>query len=201
MPGHSFSSQIHLVTGGSRSGKSAHALGLARGENEVPPDEARRVFIATCPVIDGEMRERVQRHQQERAGLGWKTIEEELRLMEMVSRTRSEHPRATILIDSLSLWINNLMFHAGEADRLTEETVAHEAAELVALCRTHPGRTIFVTDEVGSGIIPESKTARRFRDLLGRCNQTVAGLADAVTLLCCGIPMPIKRPAGAPERI
>ena len=201
MPGHSISSQIHLVTGGSRSGKSAHALALARNEHTAPPDQDRRVFIATCPVIDGEMRERVQRHQQERMGLGWETIEEEVRLMEMVSRTRSAEPRATILIDSLSLWINNLMFHSGEADRLTEASVAHEAAQLVALCRTHPGRTIFVTDEVGSGIIPESKTARRFRDLLGRCNQTVAGLADAVTLLCCGIPVPIKQPARDSERL
>lgn len=180
--------QITLVTGGSRSGKSAHALSLA-GQSA-----GAGVFLATCPVIDSEMRDRVQRHQTERSGLGWETIEEETRLAEAVASVRAKNPGRTILIDSLSLWINNLMFHS-ETEKnapLSEEDIIRLAGELITACRATPGTTVLVTDEVGSGIIPENNSARHFRDLLGRCNQTIAGLADAVTLVCCGIPVPIK---------
>ncbi|MCR9141815.1 MAG: bifunctional adenosylcobinamide kinase/adenosylcobinamide-phosphate guanylyltransferase [bacterium] len=186
--------QITLVTGGSRSGKSAHALQLAGTQSQ--PTGGRGVFIATCPVIDPEMRDRVDRHQAERAGLGWETIEAETQIAEAVERVRAADPHRTLLIDSLSLWINNLMFHAAQQKRpaLTEEDVTRLAGDLIAVCRATPGETVLVTDEVGSGIIPENPEARRFRDLLGRCNQTVAGLADAATLVCCGIPVVLKSP-------
>lgn len=183
--------RITLVTGGSRSGKSAHALSLVGARNAGPDDPA--AFVATCPVIDAEMQTRVARHQTERAGLGWETVEEETRLADAVRAIRATRPGRTILIDSLSLWINNLMYHAQTSgDALSEDRVSELARELIETCRATPGETILVTDEVGLGIIPENKSARLFRDLVGRCNQTIAALADVVTLVCCGIPVAIK---------
>ena len=173
-----------LITGGSRSGKSAFALALA----EALP--APRVFIATCPVLDEETRERVRRHRADRAGKGWETIEEQADLEGALRRA----PHAgVVLVDCLTLWINNLMYQAGQEGRdLTEDDIALRSRSLLAACAAHPGTVIFVTNEVGMSIVPDNAACRRFRDLAGRCNQLVAADAGAVALLVCGVPLLVK---------
>lgn len=175
--------QIILITGGARSGKSRHAQALA----EAHPGQ--RLFIATSPIIDGEMRARIERHQADRWGQGWRTVEEPLRPMDILAANPEEE---VVLLDCLTLWISNLLFEAEEPEYYTEAMVAELSQELVAAAARRQGVVLIVTNEVGLGIVPDNPLARRYRDLVGRCNQTIAALADRVDLVTCGIPLTIK---------
>ncbi len=173
-----------LVTGGSRSGKSAFAQKLAEDI------DAPRLFLATCPRLDPEMDERIRRHCREREGHGWQTMEEPLRIIERLEQMPAG---STVLIDCLTLWVSNLMHEAEQAGgAVSEEQIASLAAQLGAAARRHQGRVLAVTNEVGLGIVPDNAAARRFRDLAGRCNQATAALADEVYLVCSGIPLRLK---------
>ncbi len=176
--------RIVLITGGSRSGKSRHAL--ARGAS-LP---GGRAFVATCPRVDAELQERIQRHQEDRAAGSWKTVEEERDLAGAVRRLAHV---PVVLVDCLTLWVNNLMYEA-EQDGwdLAESDMASACGDVVAACRDHPGTVLLVTNEVGFSIIPENPAARRYRDLVGRANQCMADAADEVTLVCCGQPVRLK---------
>lgn len=175
--------EIILITGGARSGKSRHAQALA----EARP--GKRLFIATSPVIDDEMHQRIERHQADRQGQGWRTVEEELRPMDVLAG----YPEAeVVLLDCLTLWISNLLFEAEAPEYFTEAMIVGLAGELVGAARQRQGVVIIVTNEVGLGIVPENSLARRYRDLVGRCNQTIAAAADQVDLVVCGIPLSIK---------
>jgi len=175
---------IHLITGGSRSGKSAYAQMLA----EALPGP--RAYVATCPVIDAETAERVKRHQEARGASAWETIEEPVDLAGAIGRAAAYR---VILIDCLTLWINNLLYEAEQrGEILTEEATAIRCHAVIAACQAFPGTVIFVTNEVGMGIVPENEVARRFRDCAGRCNQLIAAAATEVTLVVSGILLRLK---------
>lgn len=175
---------IVLITGGCRSGKSAHAQKLAE---EIA---GRRIYIATCPVLDEEMRQRIERHVRQRTGRGWQTVEEQTRLAEAIASAKASE---VVLVDCLTLWVNNLVYDAQQrGEQLSEEEVTVQCHAVLKACREHTGTIILVTNEVGMGIVPENALARRYRDLVGRCNQVMAAGADAVTLLACGIPLVLK---------
>lgn len=177
--------RIILVTGGSRSGKSDYARLLA--ESLPGP----RVFVATCPVVDEETAERIRRHREERAGSDWDTVEEPVHLS---SAVRACTGHTVILVDCLTLWVNNLLYHARESgNTLTEDHIVREASELMDACSTRNRTVIVVTNEVGCGIVPEDPITRLYRDLVGRCNRLVAQRADEVTLVSCGIPLHLKK--------
>jgi adenosylcobinamide kinase/adenosylcobinamide-phosphate guanylyltransferase len=179
-------SQLILYTGGSRSGKSRLALARANGLG------GERVFVATCPVLDEEMRARVEAHRLERAGGGWTTVEAPTALAETLAGVPTQ---ATVLVDCLTLWVNNLLWQVTEIGRdLDESTQAGHAREVLAAARARAGATLFVTNEVGSGIVPADATTRRFRDLAGRTNQEFAAGCDEVILAVCGYPVPVKIP-------
>jgi adenosylcobinamide kinase / adenosylcobinamide-phosphate guanylyltransferase len=176
--------RVILITGGSRSGKSAFAQTVA--ESLPGP----RVFIATCPVLDEEMRTRIRKHREARAGRGWETVEEQADLAAALAS--ASHARV-ILVDCLTLWINNLLYRAEQSGHLvTEDDVTQHCRAVLAACANRPGTVIFVTNEVGSGIVPENALARRFRDLAGRCNQQFGVAADVVALVTCGVPLLLK---------
>jgi adenosylcobinamide kinase / adenosylcobinamide-phosphate guanylyltransferase len=176
--------EIILVTGGSRSGKSAYAQRLA--ESLPGP----RAYLATCPVIDGETAERVRLHREVRSAADWETIEEPVDLAGAVGRAAAYR---VLLVDCLTLWVNNLLYEADrQGETFTEEAAAGRSRELIAACRMFPGTIIFVTNELGMGIVPENATARRFRDCAGRCNQLIAAAAAEVTFVVSGIPLRLK---------
>lgn len=177
--------EVILVTGGCRSGKSAFAEKLVR-----EADSENRFYIATCPVVDAEMAERVRRHQERRAADRWITIEEET---DLVSALRRCTAGSAVLVDCLTLWISNLMYAADQKNRLFgEDEMRAECERFQAACAAFDGTIVLVLNEVGLGIVPENEIARRFRDCSGRCGQMIASFADRVYLTVCGIPMKLK---------
>lgn len=168
---------ITLVTGGSRSGKTACALELAMAHSN-------RVYIATAEAFDTEMEDRIARHQAER-GTHFQTLEEPVDLADALTRIPSGTDVA--LIDCLTVWLGNLMHKNGEHDYPRPEI----SAFLEAL-KNPPCHLIIVTNEVGSGIIPHNALTRTYRDHAGWLNQDVAALAHEVHLTVSGIPLKIK---------
>lgn len=177
--------RLILVTGGARSGKSAYALkhGETLGE--------KRVFIATGMATDEEMRERIRRHRQDRSQAGWTTVEEPTNVAGAIRNAKESD---ALLVDCLTTWLGNLMHEAERANRtLSEENIAGCCQDMLNVCGELSGTVIFVTNEVGMGIVPDNPLARRFRDLAGRCNQLIAAAADEVVFVTCGLPTHIKR--------
>lgn len=167
-----------LVLGGARSGKSAHAERLARETGLI------RVYIATAQAFDDEMRERIARHQSDRADDGWRTIEEPIGLAAVIAR--QARPDTVLLVDCLTLWLSNIM--------LGERDVARMQAALISILETAKGPVILVSNEVGMGIVPETKLGRAFRDAQGRLNQAVAGVVPRVLFVAAGLPLILKAP-------
>ncbi|MDD3154300.1 MAG: bifunctional adenosylcobinamide kinase/adenosylcobinamide-phosphate guanylyltransferase [Victivallaceae bacterium] len=181
---HPVPSRIILVTGGARSGKSTFAENLVKQSSLEP-----RFYIATAPVLDEEMADRVKRHRARREGEHWTTIEEECDLEAALDRAVAEGARV-ILVDCLTLWIGNLIYRDSQ---LEEAAIAQRAQKLAEKLRTLPATTVLVINEVGMGIVPEHALSRRFRDLSGRCGQILAAEADEVYLLVAGIALSVKK--------
>ncbi|MGE5257950.1 MAG: bifunctional adenosylcobinamide kinase/adenosylcobinamide-phosphate guanylyltransferase [Hyphomicrobiales bacterium] len=172
---------VTLILGGCRSGKSGFALKTA---NETKAD--RRIFIATAVALDDEIRARVKQHRAER-GAGWMTVEAPLALAEAVAEHAGQG--CVILVDCLTLWVSNLLLELQDPAKVVDRI-----AELVRAVRAAACPVILVSNEVGSGIVPENQLARRFRDLAGTANQAVAACADTVVWTVAGIPVVIKKP-------
>jgi len=178
--------QVILYTGGARSGKSG--LALARAENI----GASKLFVATCPVIDGEMNQRIDRHRQERRGRGWETIECPIDIVRLFPEPAKDFQ--VVLIDCLTLWVNNILYQAEKTNKYIDDTtVAAATGQWLDASRTFAGTLICVTNEIGLGIVPDNPLARRYRDLVGTCNQIVAGVAREVILVSCGLPLHLKK--------
>lgn len=167
---------VTLVLGGARSGKSRYAEALCRAES------GERVYIATAEAWDEEMRARVALHKAERAGDGWRTIEETMDLAGVLAREGA--PGRVLLVDCLTLWLTNHL--------LAGSDVEAEISRLADAVSARPGRLVLVANEVGFGIVPENGLARQFRDHAGRLNQRIAAAADAVTLVVAGLPVSVK---------
>ena len=170
---------ITVVIGGCRSGKSSFALDQAnkiKGEN--------KYFIATSVPMDSEMEKRVENHQQER-GEDWITIEEPVKIHEKINQYS---PKAcVILVDCLTLWVSNLLFHSYDLSQIDTAIMHLEASLEQCECPV-----FLVSNEVGCGIVPENKLARQFRDLAGFVNQRMAKVADTVFMTIAGIDVQIK---------
>jgi 5,6-dimethylbenzimidazole synthase len=168
-----------LITGGCRSGKSRHALQLAESFS------GKKYFLATAQPLDDEMAKRIKKHRVER-GDEWVTFEEPLNLTGVLENVGSD-PQSVLVLDCLTLWISNLLM----ADN-SKETILRAVNELLDGCSRFQGTLIFITNEVGAGIVPETSLGREFRDLAGEINQQVAGRFDEVILTVSGIPVKIK---------
>ncbi len=170
--------KITLITGGAKSGKSSRAL-------EICAKYDRKAFIATAEYIDGEMTDRIEKHQAER-GPEWTTIEEPLNLPQALNKAAGNHEVA--LVDCLAVWLGNLMHHKMDGEKIEDAIDG-----LISYLKEQPTHLVFVTNEVGWGIVPADFETRQYRDLLGILNQRIAKVADRVELVICGITTILKK--------
>lgn len=176
-----------MVTGGARSGKSSFAEQYATRRGK------QGIYIATAQAFDDEMTARLALHKQQRdaSGFPWATVEEPLHVAELL-RGRRPEPGQVILIDCLTLWLSNwVLRHEQEPDM--EERVGEQVERLAEAVSEYEGDVLLVTNEVGSGIVPEYKLGRVYRDLAGRMNQRIAQACGEVFLVTSGIPVELKR--------
>jgi adenosylcobinamide kinase/adenosylcobinamide-phosphate guanylyltransferase len=185
-----------LILGGQKSGKSRRAELRAVDWLAEAPATRRAVLIATGQAHDDEMRERIARHQADRAQRvpAMRTVEEPIELArEIVTQSA---PDTLVVIDCLTLWLTNLLMplRSESARPITRTPAMHIAMLLVAL-REARGPVVLVGNEIGLGVIPLGGETRAFVDALGRLNQDVAAACGRVTLMVAGLPLTLKAPA------
>lgn len=177
---------LTLIIGGARSGKSRFAQALCR-------DARNALFIATASAecADAEMCARISRHRAERPH-DWITIEEPLHLERVV---REAPPDATLLIDCITLWVSNLMWeHKALDDDKRANIILKQVVEFTQAAQER--QVVAVSNEVGSGIVPDNNVGRTFRDLQGLVNQSLARVATRVVLVIAGLPLVLKDDRG-----
>ena len=169
--------RLTLYLGGAKSGKTR--LALARAQTCPPP----RLYLATGQALDEEMSGRIKRHQAER-GADWRTLEAPLTPDQTLAGLAGDQ---VLLLDCLTLWLNNLMAADFDDDRIRGRT-----NELLRAIEAYAGPVIAVSNEVGGGIVPSNALARRFRDMAGEINQRFAAQADLVILAAAGLELTLK---------
>lgn len=185
LPGHA------LILGGQKSGKSRRAEHLAQAWL-AQDAKHQAVFIATAQPWDAEMQARIARHQQDRGERlpGMRTVEEPLQLAEVIQA--HSQPDTLLVVDCLTLWLTNwLMPHEVPKQPLAQDWPA-QAAMLLDAIRAAPGPLIFVSNEIGLGVVPLGREVRAFVDALGLLNQQVAQLCPRATLMAAGLPLHLK---------
>ena len=185
--GGSFMSKIILITGGARSGKSTFAERLAS-------DFAgnKKAYIATAQIFDDEMAQRVKIHQSRRDDT-WVTFEAPFEAEKAIAE--ANQIADVILFDCMTIYISNFLCayeSLDDIDSINNE-LKIKVNKLIAAAKKITGTLIFVTNEVGAGIVPENKLARVFRDCAGIANQMIASISDEVYLIVCGIPVTVKK--------
>jgi len=167
-----------LVSGGARSGKSSYAQQRA----ESLPGPRHYLATAHLDAADAEMAARISRHRADRAGRGWDTVEVPADLAAAIPSG------GVAVVDCVTLWL------AGRAMALQwdDEAILGEVDRLCAVVSDPPCTLLLVTNEVGSGVVPETVMGRQFRDLQGWANQRLARAAHEVVLCVCGLPMTVK---------
>ena len=171
-----------LILGGARSGKSSFAQELAKKLGD------KVLFIATGEALDEEMQSRIEQHQKDRPK-SWRTLETPSDLGPQIEKHIGDNK--VVIIDCLTLLVSNLLGNESDYAR-AESRVTAEIDGLIACTRKVNAHFIIVSNEVGLGIVPENKTARIYRDLLGKANQLLAQRADEVYYMVAGIPVKIK---------
>jgi adenosylcobinamide kinase/adenosylcobinamide-phosphate guanylyltransferase len=163
-----------FIAGGARSGKSRKGEELAKNF----AGSAKPIFIATAEAVDEEMTSRIKKHQDDR-GAAFDLVEEPKNLTKVLKEVDTD---ATVLVDCLTLWLSNNMMGEG--------TDSNESVIDAARART--GATIFISNEVGEGIVPMHPVSRQFRDLSGIMNQEFARASDKVYFMKFGIAQELK---------
>lgn len=168
---------LELVLGGARSGKSRYA------EQRAAASGLECIYIATAQAGDGEMAERIRQHREQRSGFV-ATIEEPLKLADTIA----EHMRDArcLLVDCLTLWLTNLLLLDDE------EKFAQEKTALFDVLGNVRGQIIFVSNEVGLGVVPMDSLSRRFVDESGRLHQQLASICDRAVFVVAGLPQVLK---------
>lgn len=177
---------IIVVTGGARSGKSAFA------ESYLSACAGRKAYIATAQILDEEMRERVAEHRRRRPD-DWQTFEVPSGLCEALTDIVTQAD--AVLIDCLTLYFSNYLFahETEEAGQIQEGAIQEMKKIIQCVQQTQDKTIIFVTNELGCGIVPMHRLSRMYRDMIGKVNQYAASQADAVYWTVCGIPVDIKK--------
>ena len=166
-----------LILGGARSGKSALAERLARESGQAV------IYIATAQARDAEMAARIAHHRNRRPA-HWQSVEEPLALANAL-RAYARADRC-VLVDCLTLWLSNLL---GDAD---DKRFARECEALLDVLPALPGELLFVSNEVGLGVVPMGELTRRFVAEAGRLHQAMAAGCERVLFVAAGLPLPLK---------
>lgn len=190
-----------LILGGQKSGKSRRAELLAR-DWLLQSSDHRAVFLATAQPWDDEMRQRIARHQSDRAERvpGMLTVEEPLDLAAALRQHSSA--QTLVVIDCLTLWLTNWTMPQALSE--AENAPEYGSNQPLALCfraqaalfleaiENAPGPVVLVGNEIGLGVIPLGREVRAFVDALGTLNQQVAQVCPRVTLMAAGLPLTLK---------
>lgn len=172
---------VTLLIGGARSGKSSLAVEIGRVFHAAG---GAVTVAATATASDADMEQRISRHRRDRPD--WSTVEEPIELAEALESVPSDH---LVIVDCLTMWVSNLMF----AERSEEEVLtAAVTASSAAARRSEP--VVVITNEVGLGVHPPTELGLRYRDLLGRVNQTWAASADRSLFLVAGRAVVLSDP-------
>jgi len=166
---------ITFIIGGANSGKSSFALKLAESI------EGKGAFIATAQAFDEEMSEKIKRHKEQRSNQ-WQTYEEPLEIANLIKQIEGRYEK--IIIDCLTLWLSNIIYHCHPIEQSIEDLVS-QLKRIKKPC-------FVVSNEVGLGIVPENQLARKFRNYSGLMNKKVAVISDWVYFIYAGIPIKIK---------
>lgn len=171
--------KLSYISGGARSGKSRYAQSLA----EACPGPL--LYVATAGIHDAEIAERVRLHQADRDGR-WSTLEEPLWLAE--SLPAASAGKGALLLDCVTLWLSNLLFHHGEETA----PVLAEVERFIAALAQLQAPLFLVSNELGCGIVPDNPLGRLFRDLAGTVNQRLAAVSNEAWLVVSGLPLRLK---------
>ena len=178
-------SNLTLILGGARSGKSSYAQSLAEESGKSV------TFLATAQALDEEMSTRIKKHRAERSAT-WETLETPLDIASHVHQIKSD----VVILDCITLLVSNLLMKFVKDDFVDEEPftmeVQQEVDELIAKLRTQKQDWIIVSNEVGLGLVPPYQMGRVYRDGLGWANQRLAREAYKVIFMVAGIPTVIK---------
>lgn len=180
-----------MVTGGARSGKSSFSEALCKGKSE------KVAYIATSIAFDDGMKDRIKKHRNSRPQ-HWETYEAYKDIYSIIDDIEKKYD--TVLLDCVTLLVNNLMFDFDvDWDKISrdeindiESYVDEEIAKLIDSIKNTDLYFVFVTNELGMGIVPENRLSRIYRDIAGRVNQKIATLSDEVYLVVSSIPVKIK---------
>lgn len=177
--------RLTLILGGARSGKSSHAQNLAEKTGKSV------TFLATAQALDEEMAARIQKHRAERP-VHWETLEAPLDIASHARQIKSE----VVVLDCITLLVNNLLMQFVKDDLVDEapftQAVQKEVNELIKNIREQKQDWMFISNEVGLGLVPPYQMGRVYRDVLGWANQRLAREADKVIFMVAGIPTVIK---------
>jgi adenosylcobinamide kinase/adenosylcobinamide-phosphate guanylyltransferase len=170
-----------LVLGGARSGKSRYAENLAIASQKTV------IYIATGQAKDTEMAARIQRHQQDRP-VHWQTVEEPIQLSATLAMYAQDN--RCLLVDCLTLWLSNILFNA--QGQVQEAVFKQQSQALLNTVKTLAGQVIFVSNEVGQGVVPIDAMSRRFVDEAGRLHQQLAQRCEQVVFVTAGLAQVLK---------
>ena len=181
-------SQLTLVLGGIRSGKSAFAEKLVRDLDKPT------LYVATGLPTDAEMERRIRLHRERRPG-NWMTLEEPIDLAGGLKSVLDLQPAPeAVLVDSVDHWVSNVLLqHENDSAAEVESLVMSTVHSALQACGKLDGDVVLVSSEVGLTLVAPYSLGRQFQDLLGLVNQRIAGAADNVYLVVAGIPVEIKK--------
>ena len=180
-----------LILGGQKSGKSRRAELLAQGWL-AQSRHHRALLVATGQPWDDEMRERIARHQSDRAARvpQLQTMEEPLALAQSI--TRLSTPQTLLVVDCLNLWLTNMLMPIDADHALAPKQIHAQTAALQQALAQAPGPVVLVSNEIGLGVIALAPAVRQFVDELGLLNQALAQSCPQVLLMAAGLPLPLK---------